>query len=89
VPTAAEAGIKDFVVDSWFGLVVPAGTPDAIVDRLNAEVVRIGALPEVRERLEAQGLSVTTSTREAFAKTIKDDYARWAKVVDAAGAKLY
>jgi tripartite-type tricarboxylate transporter receptor subunit TctC len=56
---------------------------------LNAEVVRIGALPEVKERLEAQGLSVTTSTRDAFAKTIKDDYARWGKVVDAAGAKLY
>lgn len=89
VPTAADAGIKDFVVDSWFGLVVPAGTPDAIVDRLNAEVVRIGALPEVKERLEAQGLSVTTSTRDAFAKTIKDDHVRWGQVVDAAGAKLY
>lgn len=89
VPTAAEAGVKDFVVDSWFGLVVPAGTPDAIVDRLNAEVVRIGALPEVKERLEAQGLSVTTSTREAFARTIKEDHVRWGKVVDAAGAKLY
>lgn len=89
VPTAAEAGIKDFVVDSWFGLVVPAGTPDAIVDRLNAEVNRIGALPEVKERLEAQGLSVVTSTREAFAQTIRDDHARWGKVVDFSGAKLY
>ena len=89
VPTPAEAGVADFVVDSWFGLVVPAGTPDAIVDRLNAEVVRIGALPDVRERLEKQGLSITTSTQAAFAKTIKDDYARWGRVVDASGAKLF
>jgi tripartite-type tricarboxylate transporter receptor subunit TctC len=89
VPTPAEAGVSDFVVDSWFGLVVPAGTPDAIVDRLNAEVVRIGALPDVRERLEKQGLDIKTSTPEAFAKVIKADYARWGKVVDTSGAKLF
>ena len=75
--------------DGYTLSLAPAGTPDAIVDRLNAEVVRIGALPDVKERLEAQGLSVTTSTREAFAQTIKEDHARWGKVVDAAGAKLY
>ena len=89
VPTAAEAGVDDFVVDSWFGLVVPAGTPDAIVQRLNAEIVRIGALPDVRQRLEAQGLTVATSTQEAFATTISDDYARWGKVVTAAGVAIY
>lgn len=88
VPTAAEAGVSDFVVDSWFGLTVPAATPANIVQRLNAEVIRIGKLPDVRERLEAQGLSVTTSTPEAFTQTIRADYVRWGKVVDAAGAKL-
>lgn len=88
VPTAAEAGVSDFVVDSWFGLVVPAATPANIVQRLNAEVIRIGSLPDVRERFGAQGLDVTTSTPEAFMQTIRSDYERWGRVVDAAGAKL-
>ncbi len=88
VPTAAEAGVADFVVDSWFGLVVPAATPAPIVERLNAEVIRIGKLPDVRERLEAQGLSVTTSTPEAFAQLIRADYERWGRVVDTAGTKI-
>jgi len=88
VPTAAEAGVPDFVVDSWFGLVVPAATPVEIVRRLNAEVVRIGALPDVRSRLESQGLSVHTSMPEAFTETIRADYARWGKVVDSSGAQL-
>ena len=88
VPTAAEAGLSDFVVDSWFGLVVPASTPVPIVERLNAEVIRIGKLPDVRERLEAQGLSVTTSTPEAFSRLIRADYERWGRVVDTAGAKI-
>ncbi len=88
VPTAAEAGLSDFVIDSWFGLVVPAATPVDIIRRLNAEVIRIGALPDVRARLETQGLSVTTSTPEAFAQTIKDDYTRWGKVVAASGVRV-
>jgi tripartite-type tricarboxylate transporter receptor subunit TctC len=89
VPTAAEAGVADYVIDSWFGLVVPKGTPAEIVARLNAEVVRIGALPDVRARLEAQGLSVTTSTPEAFAAVIKADYDRWGKVVRDSGVKAF
>jgi tripartite-type tricarboxylate transporter receptor subunit TctC len=74
-------------VDSWFGLVVPAATPKEIVHRLNAELVRIGNLPEVRERLGAQGASVTTSTPETFTQTIHDDYARWGKVVETSGVR--
>lgn len=88
VPTAAEAGLPDFVVDSWFGLVVPAATPADIIARLNAEIIRIGTLPDVRARLETQGLSVDTSTPEAFTKTIRDDYARWENVVTTSGARL-
>jgi tripartite-type tricarboxylate transporter receptor subunit TctC len=88
VPTAAEAGLPDYAVESWFGLVVPAATPADIVQRLNAEVVRIGNLPDVRERLEAQGLTVTTTTPEAFTELIHADYTRWGKVVDSAGAKI-
>jgi tripartite-type tricarboxylate transporter receptor subunit TctC len=88
VPTAAEAGLSDFVVDSWFGLVAPAGTPPAIIQRLNAEVIRIGNLPDVRERLGVQGLTVTTSTPEAFSQTIHADHARWGKVVESAGIQI-
>ncbi len=89
VPTAAEAGVADYVIDSWFGLVAPKGTPPEIVARLNAEVVRIGALPDVRARLEAQGLSVTTTTPDAFAATIRADYDRRGKVVRNAGIKAF
>jgi tripartite-type tricarboxylate transporter receptor subunit TctC len=88
VPTAAEAGLPDFVVSSWFGLVVPAATPKEIVLRLNSEINRIAKLPDVRERLAAQGLDAIPSTPEAFTQTIHDDYARWGKVVEASGAKL-
>lgn len=89
VPTAAEAGVSDFVVDSWFGLAAPADTPAEIVERLNSEVVRIGALPDVKARLEAQGLRVTTSTSEGFAQTIKTDYDRWGKVIKDSGVVVF
>lgn len=88
VPTAAEAGLNNFVVDSWFGLVVPAATPADIVKRLNTEVIRIGKLPDVQERLGAQGLNVTTSTPDAFTQAIRADYDRWGKVVDSSGAQI-
>ncbi|MBR0916219.1 tripartite tricarboxylate transporter substrate binding protein [Bradyrhizobium japonicum] len=89
VPTAAEAGVTDFVVDSWFGLVAPAGTPAEIIRRLNAEIVRIGALPDVEARLDAQGLRVTTSTPEGFTDTIKADYGRWGKVIKDSGVQVF
>jgi tripartite-type tricarboxylate transporter receptor subunit TctC len=89
VPTAAEAGVSDFVVDSWFGLVVPAGTPPEIIMRLNTELARIGALPDVQARLEAQGLRVTTSTVKGFADIIKADYDRWGKVITDSDVNAY
>ncbi|WP_346297378.1 tripartite tricarboxylate transporter substrate binding protein [Rhodopseudomonas sp. P1] len=88
VPTAAEAGLPEFVVSSWFGIVVPAGTPKDIVTRLNTEINALAKLPDVRDRLAAQGLDAIPSTPEAFTKVIHEDYARWGKVVEASGAKL-
>ncbi|BBF93005.1 Bug family tripartite tricarboxylate transporter substrate binding protein [Blastochloris tepida] len=88
VPTAREAGVPDFVVASWFGLVVPAATPKDIVDRLSREIADIAALPAVRERLAAQGLDAIASTQAEFARVIGEDYERWGKVVQASGAKL-
>jgi tripartite-type tricarboxylate transporter receptor subunit TctC len=88
VPTAREAGLPDFVVASWFGLVVPAATPKDIVERLNREVGYIAALPAVRERLAAQGLDAIASTQADFARIIGEDFTRWGKVVQTSGAKL-
>lgn len=88
VPTAAEAGLPEFVVSSWFGIVVPAGTPKEIVARLTTEINALAKLPDVRDRLAAQGLDAIPSTPETFTKVIHEDYARWGKVVEASGAKL-
>jgi len=88
VPSAAEAGLPQFDVNSWFGIVVPAATPKDIVTRLNQELVRIAQSPETRERLSRGGLDAVHTTPDAFTKTIRDDYARWGKIVQASGAKL-
>ncbi|ACF01075.1 conserved hypothetical protein [Rhodopseudomonas palustris TIE-1] len=88
VPTAAEAGLPEFVVSSWFGIVVPAGTPKEIVARLTTEINALAKLPDVRDRLAAQGLDAIPSTPETFTKVIHEDYSRWGKVVEASGAKL-
>lgn len=88
VPSAAEAGLAQFDVTSWFGVVVPAATPKDIVARLNQELVRIAKLPEVKERLANQGMEPAHTTPEVFAKAIRDDSARWGKVVQSSGAQL-
>src|SRR5882724_73107 len=77
VPTMAEAGLPDFVITSWFGLLVPAGTPAAIVGRLNAETVKVLGRADVKATLAAQGLDVASSTPEQFAAHIKSEIARF------------
>jgi tripartite-type tricarboxylate transporter receptor subunit TctC len=87
VPTVAEAGVPGYEVTVWFGLVAPAGTPREVVAKLNAEVTRILALSDVRERFLAQGVEPVGSTPEQFAEHIKAQMAKWAQVVQAAGVK--
>jgi tripartite-type tricarboxylate transporter receptor subunit TctC len=87
VPTMAEAGLPDFVVTSWFGLLVPAGTPAPIVARLNAETVKVLGRADVKSTLAAQGLEVASSTPEAFAAHIQSEIARFTKIARAAGIK--
>ena len=82
VPTVAEAGYPDFEVLSWFGLAAPAGTPPAIIERLNAEVRRAAADPGVRERLAAQGLDAWPTSPAQFAAQIRSDYDKYGKVVE-------
>jgi len=87
VPTMAEAGLPDFVVTSWFGLLVPAGTPAPIVARLNAETVKVLGRADVKATLAQQGLEVASSTPEQFGAHIQSEIARFTKIAKAAGIK--
>jgi tripartite-type tricarboxylate transporter receptor subunit TctC len=87
VPTVAESGLPGYEAQTWFGLVAPAATPREIVARLNAEILRVLAHPDVKERLVGQGVTIVGSTPEQFAGHIKSEFAKWAKVVKDAGIK--
>ena len=87
VPTVDESGVAGFEAGSWYGLLAPSATPRPIVERLNKEVLRILALPDVRERLTAEAFDVPSDTPEQFAAYIKADVAKWAKVVKDSGIK--
>ncbi|MDQ3027652.1 MAG: tripartite tricarboxylate transporter substrate binding protein [Pseudomonadota bacterium] len=87
VPTVAEAGVAGYEVMVWFGVVAPAGTSREIVNKLNAEVTRILAMPDVRERFLAQGVEPVGSTPEQFGEHIRAQMSKWGKVVQDAGVK--
>ena len=88
VPTIAEQGVKGFESGTWQGLVVPANTPPAIVQRLNEVVTRIIRSPEVRERLVSQGAEVYTMTPTEFTSFFERERKHWAKVVAEGGVRL-
>lgn len=88
VPTFQEQGLSGVEVDSWVGLHAPAATPRPIVERVAAEVTKIMASEEMRQALLAQGAEPESIGPEAFAKTIREETARWAPVVKASGATL-
>jgi len=87
IPTTAEAGYPAIQGDSWVGVLVPAGTPNEIIGALRREIVRIIALPDVRERLPVLGFEVVGSTPEEFASRIKVEIETWGHVIRAAGIK--
>ena len=87
VPTFIESGLPGFVVDSWIGLLAPAKTPRAIVDRIRQEIVAVLAQPDIRERYAALGLVASGSTPEEFGTQLKEELARWAPVIKKAGIK--
>jgi tripartite-type tricarboxylate transporter receptor subunit TctC len=88
VPTLAEAGARDQESDIILGLLVPGGTPQAVIERLNRAIVAIVAMPEVRERLAALGFEPIASTPGEFADRIKWEIDKWAKVIRAADIKV-
>ena len=87
VPTVAESGIAGFETSQWYGILAPAGTPDAIVKKLNTELNRILKSPEVVERMTADGSVPQGSTPEEFAKFIASEQKRWGQVVKTANIK--
>jgi len=84
-PTVAESGYPGYEVTAWYSILVPAGTPADVIDRLNVELVRVVALPDVRERLLAIGMVPETSTPEQLAANIRAEVDRWAPIIKAAG----
>lgn len=81
VPTTAEAGMPALLVENWTGLMVPAGTPDAIVDKLGAETLGIMATPEIEARARGLGFRVDARGPQAFAPFLKSEIERWGKVI--------
>jgi tripartite-type tricarboxylate transporter receptor subunit TctC len=89
VPTVAEVGMADIEIASgWFGVLAPARTPQAIVSRLNTEIVKVIEAPDVRERFLSQGLTPVTSTPQEFAELIKSERPKWSKAANAAGLRM-
>ena len=88
VPSTGEAGLKDYQAGTWFGVVTRAGTSRPIVDKLNTEIVAALAGADLKDRLTAIGFDVFSSSPEEFARFIRNDMARAAKVIKAAGIKL-
>jgi len=87
VPTLAEAGLPGVEGGSWYGLLAPAGTPRAIIDKLHAEILRALAAADIRERLDSVGTEPVGNTPEEFALQIRNDIVKWGRVVRAANIR--
>jgi tripartite-type tricarboxylate transporter receptor subunit TctC len=85
IPTLAESGLRDFDVSAWTGLFVPAGTPHAVIDRLNAGTLKITGDQHYVDLIHKMGTNVASSSPEAFGAFVREDVARWSKVIERAG----
>jgi len=87
IPTLQELGYRGFDVRAWYGLIAPAGTRASIVTRLNADCLKLLAMPDVREALKREGLEPSSGTPQEFARHIREQKALWSKVISDAGIK--
>jgi tripartite-type tricarboxylate transporter receptor subunit TctC len=87
IPTIAESGLPEFEATSWFALLGSPGIPRDVQMKINAETLKVMAMPDVKEKLAGLGLDINTGTPEALAGVIQAETAKWAKVVKASGAK--
>jgi tripartite-type tricarboxylate transporter receptor subunit TctC len=85
VPTAQEQGVKGFTSYNWNGVLAPAGTPKAVIDRIHAILAKPLTNPDIRKQMEAIGYEVAGDGPAEYAVFIKDETVKWAKVVKAAG----
>ena len=85
VPTTAEAGLPSLQLEAWYGLFAPANTPRAIISKVNKDFVDVMMMPDVRERLNGVGMSVDTSSPEAFDEFFKKEHRRWTDLIVSAG----
>jgi len=81
VPTVAEAGVTGFEIENWYGLAAPAGTPPAVINLLNKEILKILKDPKLVEDLSKEGGNIRPDTPEQFAKFLAVDVPRWKKIV--------
>ena len=88
LPTMAEAGLPEFVVESWYGLMAPAGTPEPVIRKVRDETLKVLARPDLVEAFAKQGADVVTSTPQEFARMVASEKARWAEVIRRSGAKI-
>ena len=88
VPTTAEVGMPTLLVENWTAMMVPAGTPDAVVAKLGAEVLRIMGAPEIDERARSQGFRVDARGPDRFAPFLAEEVARWANVIRTANISV-
>lgn len=88
VPTASEAGVPGYEATIWLGIMAPRGTPAAIVNRLNAEISRITANPELRRQWAGQGTAALSMNLDEFTKYLNEDIAKWSNLVKSAGIKV-
>jgi tripartite-type tricarboxylate transporter receptor subunit TctC len=88
VPTVAELGYKDFDVSTWYGLFMPAGTSKDVVARVNAEVNKLLATPDMKTAINTQCAEVQAMTPDQFSSLLKTDYAKWKGIVQASGATI-
>jgi tripartite-type tricarboxylate transporter receptor subunit TctC len=88
VPTVAEAGVPGFEASTWFAVYAPAGTKPEIVEKLNAEILAVLALPKIRERLTSLGVDILAQGPEGLAALTKSDLEKWGPIVQKAGVKL-
>jgi tripartite-type tricarboxylate transporter receptor subunit TctC len=88
LPTLEEAGVADFEYEPWYGLFAPAGTPEAVLQRIHDAINKVIQEPEVADKLAKQGLEVKPMTREAFASTVRSDLPKWGMVITRLGIKV-
>ncbi len=87
-PTLIEAGLPGYSAVTWNGILAPAGTPRAVIDRLNAAILKVLGTPEVSDRLRGMGQDIVTSTPEEFSAFLRDETAKWKRTIESSGVKI-